>query len=512
MQVNRLIFLDFDGVLFDTVKEAYAIAMLTHSQAKSIKEIDFNSHHYYRFRSLRYLIGPASDYLFLIPSINNSTDLKSAEESYFKSSNTGTDFERQRFTKEFFDIRTSIREKETRLWNSLNPEFEFFVEISILLNKFSDKFCIVTTKDKGAVKQLFKHYGVDADLAIYDADTFVKYKSKKSIIEFLMDDKKIDHAIFIDDSSHHLSLCKDIKNLVLMQPSWGYLPPGVEGVRITYAVEQIKRFLGIATRNETFKENSMYGIEGKMYVQLCKLRDEYNLKGIKAEFEAEGSSLRDLMRLRRITNSAGIDLFLKIGGVEAVRDIKDSLEIAVDGLIAPMCETPFGVKKFIDAYKEVYGEHKIHLSINVETKSAVDNLEAIINIAEGFIDNITIGRSDLSASYSNEEVTPDSDFIFDILSTTLERLASSPMTLTVGGSISIKTVEEFKKRQILVEGVSKLETRKVMLPPKEMIYKNAALVECLKFEELYILAKKEIQDLFISSEIKRLTKLQGRLA
>ena len=46
--MNSMVFLDFDGVLFDTVKEAYAIAMLTHSQAKSIKEIDFNSHHYYR--------------------------------------------------------------------------------------------------------------------------------------------------------------------------------------------------------------------------------------------------------------------------------------------------------------------------------------------------------------------------------------------------------------------------------------------------------------------------------
>jgi hypothetical protein len=73
-----------------------------------------------------------------------------------------------------------------------------------------------------------------------------------------------------------------------------------------------------------------------MYYQLCKLRDEYDLQGIKAEFEAEGSSFRDLMRLRRITSKAGVKLYLKIGGVEAVRDIIDSIELGVDGLIAPM--------------------------------------------------------------------------------------------------------------------------------------------------------------------------------
>ena len=59
----------------------------------------------------------------------------------------------------------------------------------------------------------------------------------------------------------------------------------------------------------------MYKLEKNIYLQLCKLRDEFNLLGIKAEFEAEGSSFRDLMRLRRLTSKAGIKLFLKISGL-----------------------------------------------------------------------------------------------------------------------------------------------------------------------------------------------------
>ena len=91
----------------------------------------------------------------------------------------------------------------------------------------------------------------------------------------------------------------------------------------------------------------MFGLEQKIFNQLIRLKEEYALQGVKAEFEAEGSSFRDLVRLRRITNKLNLPLYLKIGGVEAIRDIKDSLEIGVDGLIAPMVESAFGDRKSV---------------------------------------------------------------------------------------------------------------------------------------------------------------------
>ena len=124
----------------------------------------------------------------------------------------------------------------------------------------------------------------------------------------------------------------------------------------------------------------MYGIENRLYEQLTLLKNEYNVHGLKGEFEAEGSSYRDLARLRRITEKAGIKLHLKIGGVEAMRDMKDSMEIGVDGLIAPMVESIFGVKKFRQAYDKVYKDHKIHLSINIESRCAIENIDGIAQV------------------------------------------------------------------------------------------------------------------------------------
>lgn len=256
----------------------------------------------------------------------------------------------------------------------------------------------------------------------------------------------------------------------------------------------------------------MFGIEKKLYEQLCKLRDDYDLQGIKAEFEAEGSSFRDLMRLRRLTSKAGVKLFLKIGGVEAVKDVKDALEIDVDGLIAPMVESRFGAKKFYDSLRKIYGDHKVHTTLNLETKNAMEQLDEILEFASGKFDNVTIGRSDLTASYFDNNIKPDSDFTFELLQQIGTKVKNANLTFTVGGSVSAKTVDKINTEyQDLKEIIYKLETRKVILPIKSFVEKENAIKEALKFEELYILSKKEFNDMQIGSEIARLTELKRRM-
>lgn len=256
----------------------------------------------------------------------------------------------------------------------------------------------------------------------------------------------------------------------------------------------------------------MYGIEKKLYEQLCKLRDDYNLQGIKAEFEAEGSSLRDLMRLRRLTSKAGVKLYLKIGGVEAVRDIKDALEIDVDGIIAPMVESKFGAKKFFDSYKKIYKTYEIHTTLNLETKNAMLQIDEILDYACGKFDNITIGRSDLSASYFDNDIKPDSEFTFKLLESLVDKVKQSGLTFTVGGGLSLNTIKTINSTYSgLKNDIYKLETRKVILPTSSFLEKDNAIKEALKFEELYILSKKEFYDVQIGAEIARLTELKRRM-
>jgi 4-hydroxy-2-oxoheptanedioate aldolase len=135
--------------------------------------------------------------------------------------------------------------------------------------------------------------------------------------------------------------------------------------------------------------SEFFDLEQKLADQLALLKKEFGLCAVKAEFEAEGSSFRDLLRLRRLTSQQNIPLYLKIGGVEALRDLKDALDLGVDGLIAPMVESPFGVVKFAGAVESIFGKRILFKSINIETQGSVENINEILEIAKGKIDNRT---------------------------------------------------------------------------------------------------------------------------
>src|SRR6056297_3163881 len=100
----------------------------------------------------------------------------------------------------------------------------------------------------------------------------------------------------------------------------------------------------------------MLASEQKMFDILKKLRDEYGVEAVKAEFEAEGSRTDELVKLNEIVFRADLKMFIKIGGCEAVRDIDQCVLLGASGIMAPMIETPFAMGKFMQAAKKVYTE------------------------------------------------------------------------------------------------------------------------------------------------------------
>lgn len=254
----------------------------------------------------------------------------------------------------------------------------------------------------------------------------------------------------------------------------------------------------------------MIEIEKEILDNLVLFKELYHIRGVKAEFEAEGASYQDMVRLRRLTLQAGVPFHVKIGGVEAVRDIRDCLELGVDGIIAPMVESPFGVKKFLDAYRIVFPKKQHHLAINIETRQAIFQLADILEVAEGWIDAITIGRTDLSASFFDPTVTPESELIWTTVETICE-LARDRFTVTLGGNISSTTQDILPRYEKIVSVLSYVETRKIILPLEMFLYKSASLSDALYFEKLFILSKKATTDCFLGPDLARLAKLSERL-
>ena len=65
----------------------------------------------------------------------------------------------------------------------------------------------------------------------------------------------------------------------------------------------------------------MNNLEKRMVDVLKDLCENHCVGGIKAEFEAEGTRLEEALRLKEVVTKAGLDLTIKIGGCEALKDM-----------------------------------------------------------------------------------------------------------------------------------------------------------------------------------------------
>ena len=125
------------------------------------------------------------------------------------------------------------------------------------------------------------------------------------------------------------------------------------------------------------------------------------VSGVKQSTEDEGSSFEDILLMRKITKRIGVNLNVKVGGCEAKNDIFFCKRAKVNGIVAPMVESKYALKKFI----QCAGRNKKNLLfMNFETNLAVRNLKSIVSSEYfKFIDGVIVGRSDLAGSMDKKK-------------------------------------------------------------------------------------------------------------
>ena len=82
---------------------------------------------------------------------------------------------------------------------------------------------------------------------------------------------------------------------------------------------------------------------------LEKLSKSYGIIGMKQSFEDEGVLLNDVVAFKRVTEVCGLQSYVKIGGCEAKSDLYNCIRMGINGIIAPMVETPFALSKSLFA-------------------------------------------------------------------------------------------------------------------------------------------------------------------
>ena len=254
--------------------------------------------------------------------------------------------------------------------------------------------------------------------------------------------------------------------------------------------------------------------EHKMVDALKDLRDNHSVTGIKAEFEAEGTRLEEVLRLKEVVMKAELGLTIKIGGCEALRDMYECRTIGVERLVAPMIESAFALQKFLQATKIAFPDEEredIKFAVNIETITGCKNFDEMLELPQiKMLDGIVMGRVDLTGSLGMNRDSVNSQQVFEITKQLFLKSKSKGMENAIGGGVSAQSLPFIND---LPKGtVDRFETRKVIFQCPSALEKNPdkGILKAVGFELLWLKNKREYYNAISIEDESRLNMLETR--
>ena len=246
---------------------------------------------------------------------------------------------------------------------------------------------------------------------------------------------------------------------------------------------------------------------------LLRRCQQYGMQGLKSEFESEGMRIDEFNLLNTLTRSNSLYKALKIGGSEAKTDMNIGLQSLSKYIIAPMIETPYSAKKCIDAFTSLIQNSPFpipKLLINIETITALQNIDYICQEIKGVVSGLVFGRVDftLSADLPRSEI--NSNFVNDSVLSASTVADKYDLEFVIGGGVNIDSIEFFKVvKQIRLD---RFETRKCIIS-SDALYKDSIanlMQDCVLIELLWLKLKAANYRYISEEDSSRIKMLEKR--
>ncbi|MDP2696308.1 MAG: aldolase/citrate lyase family protein [bacterium] len=255
--------------------------------------------------------------------------------------------------------------------------------------------------------------------------------------------------------------------------------------------------------------------ERKLVDHLKYMRDVYGVIGVKAEFEAEGTRLAELQRLKDVSSAAGLPITLKIGGPEDIWGILQARLIGVSTIVAPMIESAYSLGKFLAAVGDrLYGDELTDLvvAINIETIRAFEDLDSILRVgSDGGLQCVTVGRVDFVGSMGLSRDKINSHEVFEKVMNICDSAKKAGMMTAMGGGIepaSFSSINTLVGASLL----DKFETRKVVFNASQGIKDfNRAIIDAHRFELTWLENKRAYYNAIADEDKSRIEMIRNRV-
>ena len=257
----------------------------------------------------------------------------------------------------------------------------------------------------------------------------------------------------------------------------------------------------------------MNKIEDRMVEILKELKSLHGAISVRAEFEAEGTRLDELLRLKEICMAGGLGLTLKIGGCESIRDLLEAKVVGVDYIVAPMVESPYALRKYLQAIEKVFPVNErygLEVWCNIETATACSRFDEMLRIPEiGSLTGIVVERVDLSFSMGLNEDSINNTEINSIVFNVINKAKAAKLKCTIGGGVSAQSLDFF---QTIPQGhLDRYETRKICFAWNQAHNGHEkAIMRALGFEVLWLRNKLDYYKVITQNDMERMNLIEQR--
>lgn len=254
-------------------------------------------------------------------------------------------------------------------------------------------------------------------------------------------------------------------------------------------------------------------VEKKMVELLRELHEEHSVVGVKAEFEAEGTRSEEAMRLKEISLRAGLEMTIKIGGCEAIKDMFEAASLGTGHLVGPMVETPYALRKYLAATRVAFDADQredMEFLINLETITACRHFDEMLRLPEiDQLEGIVLGRVDLTGSMGLGRDAANSREILDLCLSMAAKAKAHGKTVVVGGAVSVHSIPFFQ--EFPPGHLDRFETRKVVFScPGALRNREESFLKAVEFELLWLKNKKNYYGAIHREDDARLALMEER--